>query len=266
MIRRLGLISFVVAVLFLPQSAVGGPARVGGIPMAVSAPLGDAPDPETETSRPDEAPDPARAYALSVRREGAGLIALGAGTAVASVASALLLVAVAPEAGAFAPYLVGVGLPVAAGLVVAGLPAAMRGSRYLKWHAERGGAPSAQARWRLMERWSTDLLRVRRDTGLIGGAALGLAGVLSGIAWAVADQRGSNGVQGHNYDPGDALTTTALLGVATGSAVMGLVSGLEFRRLTADPAAKSPPPPLASLAVTPGPGSVGLAVGLSGRF
>jgi F0F1-type ATP synthase membrane subunit c/vacuolar-type H+-ATPase subunit K len=127
------------------------------------------------------------------------------------------------------PLIASIGVPVGLGILVAGLPAMILAPRFLGWYAKNGPAPSQMARLKLMNRWSVEELRVRRDTALIASAFFGAATGLTMAVWAGRDEANVNGVRGVNYDPGDAVIAMSFLGVTAATAASGVVWALQHK-------------------------------------
>jgi hypothetical protein len=122
-------------------------------------------------------------------------------------------------------------MPLSLGVLVAGVPGLLTGHRYLAWYAKHRRPPSQFARLKLLNRWRRHYLQIRRNTGLIGSAFVGAVTLLSGVGWAVADDKGFNGVRGSSdYQHGDALTTLGFGMVTAGLAAAALVSQLQLAR------------------------------------
>jgi len=172
--------------------------------------------------------DTAAAYGFALRREARTFVGGGLGV----VGGTLLISGVALLANGddkVVPLIASVGVPVGIGIVVAGLPAMILAPRFLTWYAKNGPAPSHMARLKLLNRWHTEELRVRRDTALVSTAFFGGATILTMAVWAGRDRAGVNGVVGTNYDAGDAVTALAFLGVTSATGATAILWSLEYK-------------------------------------
>ena len=169
--------------------------------------------------------DPAVGYALSIQREGTYLIA-GAGAVFgASVLTGIIGVATGAD---WTDYAFAVGVPAGLGLAVAGLPAMLSSRKFLDFYIDAMPPPTELARLKLIRRWRMDLLKMRRDTGLIGAGVLGAAGLVSAIVWGT----GSKGVTADSpftrRHPSSGLLTMMFVTAAGSGALTALLSHLEL--------------------------------------
>ncbi len=172
--------------------------------------------------------DTAAAYGFALRREARTFVGSGLGV----VGGTLLVSGVALLTNAdnkAVPLIASIGVPAGIGIVVAGLPSMILAPRFLTWYAKNGPAPSHMARLKLLNRWHTEELRVRRDTSLVSTAFFGGATILTMAVWAGRDRAGVNGVVGTNYDAGDAVTALAFLGVTSATGATAILWSLEYK-------------------------------------
>lgn len=173
--------------------------------------------------------DPAVGYALSVRQE--GNILLGAGGGVFGLTLITGIIDIAQGGDVWSNYTFAVGVPAGLGLVVAGLPAMLSSRKFLDFYIEADAPPSELARLKLIRRWRMDLLQMKRDTGLLGAAFLGAAGLVSGIVWGARDARGVHGTPGSgfaNYDSSGGLLTMMFVAAAGSGALTSLLAHIEL--------------------------------------
>jgi hypothetical protein len=208
--------------------------------------------------------DTAVAFGLSVRREGRWFLVGGSGLLGVTVLATVVDAATSDGVSRSAPYIAATGIPAGMALIaVGGLPPALRAPQYLGWYAEHGPAPSDVARLKLLRRWRMDLLRTRRDAGILTAGFLGAASVFSAVSWGVRDAQGINGVRGADYDGSDAYLTLSFAAAATASGVIGLLCGIELRDETSQPHRLYLEP---SAAVVPVPGGTHAVLAVSGAF
>ncbi len=169
--------------------------------------------------------DSAVGYALSVRREGRLFVLGGSLIMGGAMLGAAVDLATTGDAATTAPLVVGVGIPVGLTVMVSGFPALVASNKFLRFYVAKGAPSSQLARLRLLRRWRLEILRLRRDTGLIASGFLGGAAVLMSVVWAVRDRAGFNDV-GASYDPGDAVTAMSFIASSGASALTGLISHL----------------------------------------
>jgi|GEM_PF-1895384 len=172
--------------------------------------------------------DTAAAYALSLRREARQFIGGGLGVVGVTLGASIVTLAVSPN-DKYAPLVASIGVPIGLGVVVAGLPAMILAPRFLGWYANNGPAPSHLARLKLLNRWSMEEMRIRRDTSLVSTAFFGAATILTVAVWAGRDRNGANGVVGTNYDAGDAVTALTFLAVTSSTGISAVVWSLQYR-------------------------------------
>ena len=177
--------------------------------------------------------DPAVRFALSVRREGAVLIASGGAImGVTLLAGAVNLLS--DEGGTQAPFIAGVGVPMGLAVLVTGVPAMMGSQHYFHHYLDH--PPSTRlGRLRMMRAWRTNLFQLRRDTGLIGSAFVGAIAILSGVVWAARDSLGVNGDPAGVYSYSDMFTTLSLAASGGALALFGLIGHLEYTAETQTP-------------------------------
>ena len=172
--------------------------------------------------------DTAAGYAFALRREARLFVGTGLGVVGLTLGVSGIALAASPN-DKVVPLMASIGVPLGLGVVVAGLPAMITAPRYLGWYAKNGPAPSHMARLKLLNRWSIEELRVRRDTALIATAFFGGATILTMAVWAGRDAANANGFPGVNYDPADAVTALAFLGVTSATGATGIVWSLEYK-------------------------------------
>ena len=173
--------------------------------------------------------DPAVGYALSVRREGTLLIA-GAG-AVFGATVLTGIIDIATQGEPWSGYTFAFGVPAGLGLVVAGLPALLSSRKFLDFYIEAMPPPSEMARLKLIRHWRMDLLKMRRDTGLLGAVFLGASGLVSGIVWGdqvAKDTLGPPGSGLLKYDSSGGLLTMTFLAAAGSGALTALLAHVEL--------------------------------------
>lgn len=168
-------------------------------------------------------------YGFALRREARLMVGGGLG-----VVSGTLLISgltlLADQDSTAAPLITSIGVPVGLGILTAGLPAMILAPRFLGWYANNGPAPSHLARLKLLNRWSMEELRVRRDTALISTAFFGAATGLTMGVWGGRDRIGANGTPGTSgYDPGDAVTAMSFLAVTSATGAMALIWTVQYK-------------------------------------
>jgi len=169
--------------------------------------------------------DPAVRYALGLRREGYLFIGGGATAMLGVIAAGSAVSRLGNDEGQSGRLVISVGMPIAIGVLVGGVPGLLAGQRYLAWYARNPEAPNDLARLKLMNQWRRQYLQVKKNTGLLGSAFVGAATLLAGAGWASNDRAGFNGEVGTDtYNPGDALATLSFGMVTAGLAISGLVS------------------------------------------
>lgn len=174
--------------------------------------------------------DPAVGYARSLQLEGRLLVGGGAALGAAGLVGALIEVITPADGTApVAPAFFGASLGAGLGLVAAGLPTLLDGSRFQAWYATHPHPPSALARLRLLHRWRVVNLRSRMLGGVIGGATLGGIALISTAVWVANDAQGQN-TSSAGYDATDAGVSLGFLTGAIGAGVSGVISGIEFQR------------------------------------
>jgi hypothetical protein len=173
--------------------------------------------------------DPAVRFARAMQRD--GLLFVGGGVALAGISLGVAVVDDLSGTSRVGPYVASLGVPMAMGLLVVGIPNIILSSRLLGWYGLNGPAPSSMARLKLLRRWRLQSLLWMRDGSLLGTAITGAAGLFSAVAWAARDAQGLNGeiTDPTAYRPLDATTSLAFLGTAAGLGVSALVWTLELK-------------------------------------
>ncbi|MEE2830602.1 MAG: hypothetical protein VX498_15550 [Myxococcota bacterium] len=174
-------------------------------------------------------------YARSIRLEGNLGVAGGASLILGAIVSGFALTLDRGQEDPRAKIVVGFGVPLGVGLLIAGLPSFLAGQDYLAWYATHRSPPSELSRLKLLHRWRLDLLRARRNASLLGSAFVAGAAVLAGIVWAEHEEHEDNGTRGVDYDHGDAVTVMSLVAVSAGLAALGLSSQIQFQQETRRP-------------------------------
>ena len=180
--------------------------------------------------------DPAVGYALSVRQE--GNLLLGGGGAVLGLTLLTGVIDIAEGGDVWSNYTFAFGVPAGLGLVVAGLPAMLSSRRFLDFYIEAAPPPSELARLKLIRHWRMDLLKMKRDTGLIGAGFLGAIALVSGIVWGSRDAKGVLGTPGTgfaNYDSSGGLLTMTFVAAGGSAALTALLAHVELGQETGRP-------------------------------
>jgi len=175
--------------------------------------------------------DPAVGFARGLQVEGGLFMAGGSAAMLGVILGGSMAGLRGEQAAAQGRLVVSLGMPLTIGVLMAGVPGMLTGHRYLAWYVNHRTPPSEIARLKLLNRWRRQYVQVRRDTGLVGSAFMGVATLLSGVGWAVADDKGFNGVPGSaGYQRSDGLMTLGFGLVTAGLAVTGLISQLQLVR------------------------------------
>lgn len=222
------LVSLFVVLLLLPAAAAAqAPAQTD--PFAPAGPPFRA-----QVAQLDKT-ETAVSWSLQVRLEGAVWIIGGGATIAATlIAGAVDLLSANGSAGKGSPYIAGFGVPLGLSILLQGLPQMLGSSRYLHYLVDNGVPLTNIGRLRLIHDWRVDLIRMRRDTMLVGSAFLGAMTILSAVVWGVRDGRGVNS-SGTNYDPADMFTTMCFFGASGASGISALVAHLAYQRETTTP-------------------------------
>ena len=225
--RFLGLLLGLTLLSFAASASAAGPApddsEAGDASTASTRDPSDLPPKElTARIRAMDPDDGAVRFARAMQRD--GLLFLVGGGALAGLSLGVAAAETLGDRAQFGPFLVAVGVPLGMGVMVVGIPQVVLSNRLLSWYSLNGPAPSSMARLKLLRRWRLESLQWMRDGSLFGAAFMGVAGVFSGVVWAVRDVSGSNGTPGDpaSYRPLDALTSVAFLGAAAGLGLSGL--------------------------------------------